>query len=504
LDPAGIRGSVETMNALSGGSQRAPLRPLLIAVAAAALLAFTAWLALAFGAAAWTGLVRVAGVPGWQLALAMGACAALVLAFLAGRRDLLVLHRAIRKGLEGDLAPASSARPPRDGTAIADYNVLARRLGSLFEEMERTQLSIIEERNRIDAVLRGLPCVMLAVDDELCVTASNGRAEELFGHGGDGLRGRNLFDLLELDEEGREILREAFLYEQQVGNRPLVLGEGESRRHFTLSVTFFKSSPRAKDPCAVIMLQDVTDYRRLQEIAHQSEKFVAIGQLAGGVAHELNTPLGTIVGYCQLLNAGGVAEAKRAQYTQAIYGEAKRCAGIIDNLLAYARREPYAPESCDLNIVIRDLVETLCACRRNRYEVPIDLHLGDALPVLGGAFQLDIVLVNIITNALQAASAAAAHPRVLVASRMEGAHAIVTVTDNGPGVAEEVRHRVFDPFFSTKAGEGGTGLGLAISHSIVTSIGGSLYCDATFRAGARFVLKLPLAPEGTHGDRARA
>ena len=210
------------MNALSEGSQRPALRPLVIAVVVAVLLAVAAWLALAFGAAAWNSLAHMAGVAGWQLALAMGACAALVAAFFLGRRDLNVLHRAIRGALGGDLEPASSARPPRDGTAIADYNVLARRLRSLFEEMERTQLAIIEERNRIDAILRGLPCVMLAVDDDLCVTSSNGRAEELFGRGGDGLRGRNMFELLELNEEGREILREAFLYEQQVGNRPIV------------------------------------------------------------------------------------------------------------------------------------------------------------------------------------------------------------------------------------------------------------------------------------------
>jgi two-component system, NtrC family, sensor kinase len=449
--------------------------------------------------AAWDALSSAAGPGAWQVVLTVLACTALAMGFLALRRDASSLHRAIRRALEGNLEPAPSPARPLDGSAIADYNLLARRLSSLFREMERSQLGIIEQRNRIDAILRGLPCVMLAVDADWCVTSSNGRAEALLGRTGEELKGQNLFDLLELQEEGLGVLREAFLYEQPVSNRAITLGEGDSRRHFTLSVTFFKPAPDARHPCAVIMLQDVTDYRRLQEITHQSEKLVAMGQLAGGVAHELNTPLGTIVGYAQLLNAGGVAEAKRVQYTQAIYEEARRCAGIIDNLLAYARREACAPESCDVNAVIRDVVETLCACRRSRYDVPIELDLGAVPAVAGGSFQLDIVLVNMITNALQATSGAVSEPRVAVASRLEGSSALVTVTDNGPGVPAEFRNRVFEPFFSTK-GEGGTGLGLAITHSIVTRIGGELHCDAGFRGGARFVLRLPIAREEAHAD----
>lgn len=498
------------MNAVSESSRASAPRPPLKAAAIVALI--VAGVALAFGAS-WEAPGRFAGLEAWKWALPLLAVAALAFALLAARRDLSRLHRAIRRGLEGELEPVPPAGPARGGGAIADYNVLARRLRSLFDEMERSQLAIIGERNRIDAILRGLPCVMLAVDDDICVASSNGRAEALLGHDGDELRGRNLFDLLELDAEGREVLCEAFLYEQQVTNRAIMLGAGEARRHFTLSVTFFKPSPEAREPCAVIMLQDVNDYRRLQETAHQSEKFVAMGQLAGGVAHELNTPLGTIVGYAQLLNAGGVAEAKRAQYAKVIYDEAKRCARIIDNLLAYARREPGAPESCDINEVIREVVATLCTCPANRYEVirdgvatlgtcqanrynvPIELNLEDAPAVVGESGQLDIVLANMLTNALQAVSGAIPEPRVAVASRVEDTRVIVTVTDNGPGVAAETRNRVFDPFFSTKWAGGGTGLGLAISQSIVAGIGGTLRHDPSFSGGARFLLTLPVKVE---------
>ncbi len=460
------------------------------AIAAAAALGAVAFL--------WAGWKAVSGSDAMLGEFAF-AIAAGVAGFFVGRRDVTVIHRAIRRALEGHLEPAQALGRWRHGRAVADYNTLARRLSSLLDEMERSQLWTIAERNRVDAILQSLPCVMLVVDDDLFVASSNDRAEGLFGRGGTELRASNLFDLLELDDEGRELLREAFLYEQPLSNREIVLGSGESRRHFTMSVTFFKCALEAGGPCSVIMLQDVDDYRRLQQITYQSEKFVAMGRLAGGVAHELNTPLGTILGYAQLLNAGGASEAKRAQYGQAIYSEAKRCAQIIDNLLAYARRDRCVPETCDINAVIGIVIDTICNCRGNRYNVPIDVDLCECPPVLGGSGQLDIVLVNIVMNALQATSGSAREPRVLVASRVEGASAIVTVTDNGPGIAAGLHNRIFEPFFTTKGGNKGTGLGLAISQSIAVSVGGALHCDTTFRGGARFVLKLPLAQESSLG-----
>jgi PAS domain S-box-containing protein len=478
------------MNAVIGEHSQATSRPVVIVAGVASLIALTSWVA-------WERLPS----DGWRaVVVAIAMAAALALGYFAGRRSVAILHRAIRRALDGHLEPVESSAFPAHGTVIGDYNVLARRLYSLIGEMERSQVSIIGERNRIDAILRSLPCVMLVVDADVRVASSNDRAEALFGLTGAELRGTDLFELLKLDGEGRQLLSEAFLYDRQVSNREIVLGAGDSRRHFTLSVTFFRPSADAIIPCAVIMLQDVTDYRRLQQLAHQSEKYVAMGQLAGGVAHELNTPLGTILGYAQLLNAGGASEAKRAQYGQAIHSEAKRCARIIDNLLAYARRERCAPETCDVDAVIREVVGTIRDCQSHRYHVPIEVELGDAPTVLGSSGQLDIVLGNLIMNAIQAASDAVPEPLVVVASRAEGDGAVVTVTDNGPGIPAGLHGRVFDPFFSTKEINEGTGLGLAISQSIVIGIGGTLHCDAAYRGGARFVLKLPLAGATERGD----
>lgn len=428
------------------------------------------------------------------LAVAGALITALVVHFLTFSCGITIIHRGIKSATEGTLQPI---KPPRRirfffGPIIEDYNLLIRNMSSLFREMEQSQLSIIGDRNRNDAILRSLPGALLTVDSDFRVTLSNKQAEQLFDLCPEDLLGKNLFELLSLNEDGRELLREAFLYEQQVNNKEIVLTDAGVARHYTLNINFFRQSQNADGYCAAVMLQDITEYKRLQELIHQSEKFLAIGKLAGGVAHELNTPLGTIVGYAQLLNEGVANEDKRLQYGQVIYREAKRCARIIENLRTFAQRDVCQSESCEIGTVIRDVVETINICPGNSHNVRIETHLAADALVRGSDGQLDIVLVNVIMNAVQAAAGVAADPLVSVASSVQGDSVMVSVTDNGPGISQAQRTQVFDPFFSARPDSSGLGLGLAISQSIVTRIGGSLCCDPEYTGGARFVLSLPL------------
>jgi two-component system, NtrC family, sensor kinase len=415
--------------------------------------------------------------------------------FLTFPYGIQILHRGIRRAAQGSLKPIKTPRGLRFifGPVIEDYNILIRNMGSLFHEMEQSQLSIISDRNRNDAILRSLPGTLLTVDSDFRVTLSNKQAEQLFNLCSDELLEKNIFELLALNEEGRELLREAFLYEQQINNKEIVLAADNTLRHYTLNITFFRQSENDQEYCAAVMLQDITEYKRLQELIRQSEKFLAIGKLAGGLAHELNTPLGTIVGYAQLLNEGVDSDVKRLQYGQEIYREAKRCSGIIENLRTFAQRVVCQPQSCELSSVIRDVVETIYNCPGKNHNVRIETDLETNVLVQGEGGELDIVLVNVIMNAVQAASGVASDPLVTVVSNIQGDSAMVSITDNGPGITRNKHNQLFDPFFTTKADGSGLGLGLAISQSIVTRIGGTLCCDADYTGGARFILTLPLA-----------
>jgi len=453
-------------------------------------------------------LTRDAAVPlrvGILLAsLLLAALAALVYLHLAYRKVLRAMHHGILGAQEGMLRPVTVPRFPDRflRRIVSDHNLLMSSLGSTFAEMEQCQNQVIGERNRNEAILRSLPGALVCVDGDLRINLSNHEAEELFSLSHDVLLGYNLFELFALDESSREILRDAFLYERPIVNKEILLHVGSEARYFALNLSFFRSD-NLNETGAVVSLLDISDYKRLQEHIYTMEKLAAMGQLAAGVAHELNTPLGNIIGYAQLIDDARTGTDQVERYTQIIAHEARRCARIVEDLLNYARRDHCQVETCQLNTVVKDVVDTIVFCQGKRYDVDVSFDPGPTLAVKASSGQLDIVLVNLLLNAIQATTGGR-NPRVAVSIRTQGEHqAAVVVEDNGPGVAPELRRRIFDPFFTTKEVGKGTGLGLAISQSIVTKVGGSIQCDSEYQGGARFVLTLPLAQPGevmSHGS----
>jgi two-component system NtrC family sensor kinase len=274
------------------------------------------------------------------------------------------------------------------------------------------------------------------------------------------------------------------------GSTPVEVRAGER----TLLVT---AIPAGEPGAAVLLFEDQTEKRRLQEQLVQSEKMSAIGQLIAGVAHDLNNPLASVVGFSDLLGEAADVPPRLAEPLAVIRQEAERASAIVRNLLSFARRQEGERQLQS----IRPILESTHQLLKNQLlaaRIELTLTFEPGLPeVEVHANQIKQVFVNIINNAAQAIASTRAREgrgRIEIATKCEPDGLSVNVSDNGPGIPEAVAQRVFEPFFSTKSEGEGTGLGLSISLGIVKEHGGNISVDpggAGSGRGATFTVELP-------------
>src|SRR5437016_4222582 len=257
-------------------------------------------------------------------------------------------------------------------------------------------------------------------------------------------------------------------------------------------VLLLTAIPMAEPGSAVLVFEDQTERRRLQEQLIQSEKMSAIGQLIAGVAHDLNNPLASVVGFSDFLAEAGDVPPSLQEPLQVIRQEAERAATIVKNLLSFARSQ----EGERTRQAIRALLDSTLALLRNQlmaHKVEATVEVEPGLPdVEVNANQIKQVFVNVINNACQAIASDAPSGRIWIAARRVGDTIAVSVTDSGPGMTEELAARVFEPFFTTKREGEGTGLGLSICQGIMKEHGGRITLDTRPGGGATFTLELPI------------
>lgn len=248
---------------------------------------------------------------------------------------------------------------------------------------------------------------------------------------------------------------------------------------------------------------DVTGERQIQAKLLQTEKMAAVGQLVSGMAHELNNPLTSIMGYTQLLLGHGLTAAQSSEAGK-VFHEAERARRIVKNLLYFARENEPERTRVDLN----EIVERTLALRSYELKVEdilIECILAPDLPeTMADPYQLQQVVLNLLVNAEQALLQDRGKGRVQIRTRLTAAGRIsIEVSDDGPGIPREIVTRIFDPFFTTKPAGLGTGLGLSIVYGIVKQHDGEVTVENQTGGGARFTVELPVV-ELPAGNRATA
>jgi two-component system cell cycle sensor histidine kinase/response regulator CckA len=356
-------------------------------------------------------------------------------------------------------------------------------------KMER-QLAHQEEFRR--RLLQSFPDLILVVDLDECYTFVSSRARELLGYSPEDLVGKKIS---EMADQSPEL---ASLYRNVVSGTEAVASAEYGSRHRDGSWRTMRASgspladAEGKISGVIISVRDITLERKLEQQVVQSERLAAMGAMIGGVAHELNNPLTSILGVSELLQDNETNETSRKQLAM-LQQQARRAAEIVQNLTYFSR--PPAPGKSPINLV--EIVErtlNLQAYSLRKNNITVDFLKEGPMPhALGDPHQLMQVFLNLMVNAEQAIRESREKGTLRIRMGRTGNSAWVSFHDDGPGIAKENLPSIFDPFYTTKRPGRGTGLGLSICKSVMKEHNGTVEAANAPDGGAVFTVTLPVA-----------
>jgi signal transduction histidine kinase len=220
------------------------------------------------------------------------------------------------------------------------------------------------------------------------------------------------------------------------------------------------------------------------------DRLSSIGELTSGIAHELNNPLSSVIGYSELILRRELPDDVKDDI-KTISREAERASRIVDNLLTFARGQPEDKSLININETVKKTME-LRSNEQRLNSIQTVMYLAPNPPnILGDDFRLRQVFLNIIINAEFFMLEAHGKGTLTIATEQKGDFFRVSFTDDGPGISEENIEHLFDPFFTTKEVGKGTGLGLSICHGIINEHDGRIWAESKPGEGATFVIELP-------------
>ncbi len=278
-------------------------------------------------------------------------------------------------------------------------------------------------------------------------------------------------------------------------------GSDTVERHLQLSLADFSGqeiagappiAPDAEAHLRILVVHDVSERVAMENALKEKDRLAALGMLAAGVAHEVNTPITGISSYAQMLLSDTAESDPRYDLLKKVERQTFRAARIVNNLLEYARNKSGERGPVALAPVVGEAIDLL-GDRLARRGIAVDFRRPEReVTVLGCDGELQQVFTNLIANAADAMESGG---RLTVTVEADGERARVAVADTGPGIPADRLEKIFQPFFSTKLTRGGTGLGLSISYDIVRRHGGDLTASSRPGEGACFVVELPQKPQ---------
>jgi len=341
------------------------------------------------------------------------------------------------------------------------------------------------------------------VEENGTISMVNAAFEKLSGFARDEIQDRKTF--LEFVDKD-DVAKVQLCHSAQSENAESVTGEYECRlknhegspRDVYAAVSMIPETRRC-----IVSIIDVTDLRRLQGQLLHSQKMEAVGQLAGGVAHDFNNILTIIMGYGSILLMNTEKGSALRSYVESILTSAEQATNLTQSLLAFSRKQPIKPKNIELNAVIKHVEKLLRRLIGEDIELRTKLS-KTVVPVFADPGQIEQVLINLAANARDAMPEGGS---LLIETDVHSdneeflqkfpgcspvGYGSVSVTDTGTGMDQDTAQRIFEPFFTTKEEGKGTGLGLSIVHGVITQHGGHIDVKSEPGQGTTFTMYLPL------------
>jgi PAS domain S-box-containing protein len=361
--------------------------------------------------------------------------------------------------------------------SVALANLLLRERASASEQRYRT---LFEES----------PDAYILSDESMRILEANPAAARLFGLDPAAMPGRSLSESLDSPTETAETDPTGTVRRSAWSFRGSAIRADGAR--FAASV---EATPVVLDgeTRLLLLLHGLTDEERLQRELVQAQKMEAVGQLVSGVAHELNNPLAAIIAFSQLIRRDPRLPEELHRDADLLVQEADRTRRIVNNLLDFARQRPPRRVATNLGALIRRVVE-LQAYSLSSAGVTVETEVPDDLPPVEVDQQQFLqVILNLTLNAIQSIRSTKAPGSIRIVATGADETVRLSVSDDGPGIPEADRARLFLPFFTTKEPGEGTGLGLSVSFGIVAAHGGRLWHEpGPDGRGATFTVELPV------------
>ncbi len=379
-------------------------------------------------------------------------------------------------------------------TSMADavYNKrLIQQTKQVNLDLKTNREELLNSRNTLRALFDNLPASLYIVDRAYALRAINRSRARRAASRPNLLVGRCCYEALFARISPCPECRVAdTLLNAKSATRALRLAEtGGEVKEWEISTYPILDESRAVVQ-VVLFEEDVTERRHLEANLAQSEKLAAVGQLAAGVAHEINNPLTAVIANAQLMQRSLPPDSEMQESVELILIAGSRAAQVVRNLLDFARKEQYHFDRTEINETIRKTLELVQHEIVSR-SITVRFDPDPDLPrIMASGDHLQGVWLNLILNAFDAFDGKPGDIRV--STRQQDRTVQVVIEDTGKGIPAEILPRIFEPFFTTKLPGQGTGLGLSVCHQIIKQHGGQILAESEAGHGTRFTVTLPI------------